>query len=171
MSIEIKTLTMNHPYVEGLGKLLIEATANGASISFMHPLAHNKAAAFWHHALAEADNGYQFVFGAFDRSQLVGTVTLCPVRKENQPHRAEIFKLIVAKSHRRRGIGKMLMDTAEDKARELGKTVLVLDTTTGSAASKLYEKEGRVSAGIIPDHAFLPNGRLSDTTIYWKKIG
>lgn len=65
----------------------------------------------------------------------------------------------------------MLMDTAEDKARELGKTVLVLDTTTGSAASKLYEKEGRVSAGIIPDHAFLPNGRLSDTTIYWKKIG
>lgn len=170
MDIEIRTLSTHPSNITLLAGLLIEATANGASISFMHPLSQCEAEAFWRDALTEAHNGHQFIFGAFRNSQLIGTVTLCPVKKENQPHRAEIAKLIVAMSQRRQGIAKMLMDATEDKALELGRTLLVLDTTTGSAAAKLYEKMGWAPVGIIPDHALLPNGRLSDTTVYWKKL-
>jgi ribosomal protein S18 acetylase RimI-like enzyme len=171
MDIEIKALRTNPGHITALSGLLIEATANGASIGFMHPLVPAKAEAFWQEALRESDKGHQVIFGAFHNSPLVGTVTLCPAKKENQPHRAEIVKLIVAVSHRGQGIAKMLMRAAENRAVEIGKSLLVLDTTTGSTAAKLYEKERWTLAGSIPDYAHMPDGTLSGTSHYWKKVG
>ena len=102
---------------------------------------------------------------------LVGTVTLLLDFPPNQPHRAEIAKLMTRLDHRGRGVGTRLMRAAERLAVEKGRTLLVLDTATEEGASGLYEKLGFTLAGEVPDYALKPHGGLTGTLIYWKRIG
>ncbi|MFN8524624.1 MAG: GNAT family N-acetyltransferase [Chloroflexota bacterium] len=154
-----------------LADILIEVVAHGGSVSFMHPLARPAAQAFWSDSLAAADRGTRVIFGAWDGNLLVGTVTLLLDLPPNQPHRAEIAKMMTRVSHRGRGIASALMRAAETRAVELGRTLLVLDTATDEGASGLYEKLGFTYAGTIPDFALKPHGGLTGTNFYWKRIG
>jgi ribosomal protein S18 acetylase RimI-like enzyme len=154
-----------------LSEILIEAVAEGGSVSFMHPLAPHDADAFWQDSLASADRGERIVLGAIDDESLVGTVSLLLDCPPNQPHRAEIAKLMTRMSHRGRGIATALMRAAERLAVERGRTLLVLDTAVEDGASRLYQGLGFSLAGIIPDYALKPHGGLTGTMIYWKRLG
>ena len=139
-----------------LGDILVETVAHGGSVSFMHPLAPEAARAFWHTALAAAGRGERVVLGAWDGEVLAGTVTLLLDCPPNQPHRAEIAKL---------------MRAAEVHAVQRGRTLLVLDTATEGGAAGLYERLGFSLTGEIPDYALKPHGGLTGTLLYWKRIG
>jgi ribosomal protein S18 acetylase RimI-like enzyme len=154
-----------------LTEILIEAVASGGSVSFVHPLAPEQADAFWRNSLAAADRGERIVLGAFDADKLIGTVTLVLDLPPNQPHRAEIAKMITRISHRGRGVARALMGAAESLAIARERTLLVLDTATEDGASGLYEGLGFTLSGIIPDYALKPRGGLVGTMIYWKRIG
>jgi ribosomal protein S18 acetylase RimI-like enzyme len=153
-----------------LSDMLIETVANGGSVSFMHPLAPEAADAFWRDALASAERGERIVFGAFDGENLVGTVTLLLSLPPNQPHRAEIAKMMTRISHRHRGIASALLQAAEHAAVERGRWLLVLDTAVDEGASGLYERMGFKLSGIIPEYALRPHGGLTGTMIYWKRL-
>jgi ribosomal protein S18 acetylase RimI-like enzyme len=154
-----------------LREILVEAVANGASVSFMHPLAPEMADSFWDRSLAAAARGERVVLGAFDDDHLVGTVTLLLDCPPNQPHRAEIAKLMTRLSHRGHGVATALMQAAERLAVERARTLLVLDTATDGGASSLYERLGYTLVGEIPDYALKPHGGLSGTLVYWKRLG
>jgi len=153
-----------------LGELLVETVASGGSVSFMHPLALEAADAFWRDALRSAARGERIVLGAFDGENLIATVTLLLSLPPNQPHRAEIAKMMTCLSHRHRGAATALMRAAEAMAIERGRTLLVLDTAVEDGASKLYERLGFQLTGVIPDYALKPHGGLTGTMIYWKRI-
>jgi ribosomal protein S18 acetylase RimI-like enzyme len=136
----------------------------------MHPLPLEVADGFWRDSLAAARRGERIVLGAFDGDNLVATVTLLLNLPPNQPHRAEIAKMMTKLSHRDRGIATELMHSAEKLAIERGRTLLVLDTAVDEGASGLYERLGFNLTGIIPDYALRPHGGLTGTMIYWKKI-
>jgi ribosomal protein S18 acetylase RimI-like enzyme len=167
----IAPLTTSPETVASLSALLVETVANGGSVSFMHPLSQNDADAFWRGSLASADRGERFVLGAFDGDALIATVTLLLNLPPNQPHRAEIAKMMTKLSHRGRGAARALLREAEAIAIARGRTLLVLDTATEEGASWLYERMGFTLSGIIPDYALKPHGGLVGTMIYWKRIG
>ena len=153
-----------------LSELLVETVASGGSVSFMHPLPLKTADAFWRDSLASAARGERVVLGALDGETVVATVTLLLDLPPNQPHRAEIAKMMTKISHRKRGIASTLMREAERIALARGRTLLVLDTAVDEGASPLYEQLGFNLTGIIPDYALKPHGGLTGTMIYWKKI-
>lgn len=160
------------PEIRGaLREILVETVANGGSVSFMHPLAPGAADQFWAGSLAAAGRGERVVLGAFDDGSLVGTVTLLLDFPPNQPHRAEIAKLMTRVSHRRRGVASALMRAAERLAVERARTLLVLDTAAEGGAAPLYEGLGYTLTGVIPDYALKPHGGLTGTLIYWKRPG
>ncbi|MER8373034.1 GNAT family N-acetyltransferase [Mesorhizobium sp. M1406] len=169
--IEIGTLTPSAQTQDMLAELLVATVASGGSVSFMHPLAPQTARAFWEKSLAAAERGERAVLGAWDGEVLVGTVTLLLDFPPNQPHRAEIAKLMTRVDCRGRGVGTRLMRSAESLAVEKGRTLLVLDTAADEGASGLYEKLGFTLTGEIPDYALKPHGGLTGTLIYWKRIG
>jgi ribosomal protein S18 acetylase RimI-like enzyme len=169
--IEIKTLGAAPGTREMLSEILIETVANGGSVSFMHPLQPEAARAFWDGALAAAERGERIVLGAWDGDLLAGTVTLLLDCPPNQPHRAEIAKLMTRASHRGRGVATALMRAAEQLAVARARTLLVLDTATEGGASRLYERLGFILTGEVPDYALKPHGGLTGTLIYWKRIG
>jgi ribosomal protein S18 acetylase RimI-like enzyme len=169
--IEINALSASAEIRDRLSEILIEVVANGGSVSFMHPLQPEAAAAYWDGALAAAARDERVVLGAWDGDVLVATVTLLLDFPPNQPHRAEIAKMMTRLSHRGRGIAAALMRFAEGLAVERGRTLLVLDTATEDGAAGLYERLGFTLAGEIPDYALKPRGGLSGTLIYWKRIG
>jgi len=168
--ITIAPLTDQPRLRNALSELLVETVASGGSVSFMHPLPPEAADTFWRDSLAAAARGERIVLGAFDGENLVATVTLPLSLPPNQPHRAEIAKMMTRRSHRHRGIASALMHAAEKLAIERGRTLLVLDTAVDEGASGLYERLGFNLTGIIPDYALRPHGGLTGTMIYWKKI-
>lgn len=169
--VDIRPLGSSPAIVSTLSEILVEVVAHGGSVSFMHPLAPEAARAFWDGALAAAGRGERVVLGAWDGEVLAGTVTLLLDCPPNQPHRAEIAKLMTRVSHRGRGVAAALMRKAEALAVQRGRTLLVLDTATEGGASGLYEGLGYVLGGTIPDYAFKPHGGLTGTMIYWKQVG
>jgi ribosomal protein S18 acetylase RimI-like enzyme len=169
-NIEIRTLSASADIRAMLSDMLIETVASGGSVSFMHPLAPEAADAFWRDSLASAERGERIVFGAFDGEHLVGTVTLLLSLPPNQPHRAEIAKMMMRMSHRGRGVAKALLHAAERAAIEHGRWLLVLDTAVDAGASGLYESVGFQLSGIIPDYAYRPHGGLTGTMLYWKRL-
>jgi ribosomal protein S18 acetylase RimI-like enzyme len=171
MPIRIAALTASPEIRAALADILVETVAHGGSVSFMHPLSTTDATAFWDKALAAAERGERIVLGAWDGDVLAGTVTLLLDLPPNQPHRAEIAKMMTRVSHRGRGIASALMRAAEATAVERGRTLLVLDTATDEGAAGLYEKLGFALAGEIPDFALKPHGGLTGTLLYWKRIG
>jgi ribosomal protein S18 acetylase RimI-like enzyme len=169
--IEIRALSASPEVSELLSEILIEVVANGGSVSFMHPLNRETARAFWDKALAAADREERIILGAWDGDILIGTVTLLLDCPPNQPHRAEIAKLMTRLSYRGRGVAMALMQAAENSAANRSRTLLTLDTAAEDGASGLYEKLGFVLAGVIPDYALKPHGGLTATMIYWKRMG
>jgi ribosomal protein S18 acetylase RimI-like enzyme len=169
--VEIKALSASPTICAMLSEIMIAVVADGGSVSFMHPLAPETATAFWDDALAAAARDERIVLGAWDGEVLVGTVTLLLDCPPNQPHRAEIAKLMTRPSHRGRGVAAALMRAAEGLAVARERTLLVLDTATDGGASGLYEGLGYTLAGVIPDYALKPHGGLTATGIYWKRIG
>lgn len=168
--IDIRALKTSPDILGALSEILIETVASGGSVSFMHPLAPEAAHAFWQRSLSAADRGERIVLGAFDGEKLIGTVTLLLDLPPNQPHRAEIAKMMTRVSYRGRGVATALMHAAERMAAERGRTLLVLDTAVEDGASRLYEALGFSLTGVIPDYALKPFGGLTGTMIYWKRI-
>ncbi len=167
-AISIRPLTETD--IPALSVLLIETVAQGGSVSFMYPLQPADARQFWEGALAAATKDKRVVLGAFDNGLLVGTVTLLLDCPPNQPHRAEIAKMMTSVTHRERGIARMLLQEAEHIAREKERTLINLDTAEEDGAAGFYEKQGYQRVGIIPDYALKPHGGLTGTIIYWKRI-
>lgn len=156
--------------LDQLSDTLIEAVASGGSISFMHPVTKEKALAFWRKIAADVVNGERILLVARDeRGEIVGTVQSVIALPENQPHRADIAKMMVHPRARRQGIAEALMKEIERLTFAAGKTVMVLDTETGQAASHLYAKLGWQVAGHIPDFALKPHGGLCSTTHMYKR--
>jgi GNAT superfamily N-acetyltransferase len=157
---------------EALADILISCVQSGASVSFMAPLERQKALDFWLDIADSVERGERLLLAAVDQKngQAVGTVQVYLKQTENQPHRADLAKMLVHPDARRRGIGTLLMNRAEELARDEGKTLLVLDTATGGEAERLYERLGWNRAGVIPDYALWPDGRLCSTTILYKHL-
>jgi len=168
--IQIKALKFSPDICAALSDMLIETVANGGSVSFMHPLSLQSAETFWRDALASADRGERIVLGAFDGEELIGTVTLLLNLPPNQPHRAEIAKMMTRISHRHRGIATALLREAERIAIARDRWLLVLDTAEDEGAAGLYERMGFKLTGLIPDYALKPHGGLTGTLIYWKRL-
>jgi hypothetical protein len=168
--IKIAPVNDSPDTLRALSEILVEAVANGGSVSFMHPLALEAADTFWRGSLASAQRGERVILGAFDDERLVGTVTLLLDLPPNQPHRAEIAKMMTRVGYRGRGVATALVRAAERMATERGRTLLVLDTAAEDGASGLYERLGFTLTGVIPDYALKPYGGLTGTMIYWKRI-
>jgi GNAT superfamily N-acetyltransferase len=156
--------------IEQLADVLVDCVAGGASVSFMHPLARDKAVAFWRRLADDVAGGGRMLLVARDAGGIVGTVQVIPAQPDNQPHRADIAKMLVHRRARRRGVGSALMRAAEDAARAAGKTLLVLDTATGGDAERLYVRLGWTFVGVIPDYALWPQGGLCNTSLYYHRL-
>ena len=156
--------------VDGLADLLVDCVEDGASVGFMHPLARQKAVAFWRRVADGVAAGERVLLIAEDTTGIIGTVHLLLALPENQPHRADLTKMLVHPRARRRGLGTALMRAAEDMARDCDRTLLVLDTVTGSDADRLYARLGWVRVGEIPDFALLARGGLWGTMVFYKKL-
>ena len=159
--------------VAALSRILVDSVADGAAIGFMAPVSAQQAKRFWLEDVRKAvEAGQRLAFGARHDDELLGTVQLLTAMPPNQPHRCEIAKMIVHPHARRLGIGRALMSHALERARELGKTLVTLDTRTGDVAEPLYASVGFEVAGIIPDFAFDPDGRAKHATTYmYRRIG
>ena len=168
---DILPLSSEPKVITALADLLIDTVTNGGSVGFMHPLAPQTAKTFWENSLAAADRQERIVLGAYDGDTLVATVTLLLNCPENQPHRAEIAKMMTRVTHRGLGIARTLVQTAEQLAIDRGRTLLNLDTAAEEGAAGFYESLGFQKAGTIPDYALKPHGGLTATIIYWKRIG
>lgn len=142
----------------------------GASVSFMASLSKTEAEAFFDKVFEGVEAGNRMLFGAFDGSQLVGTVQVLTAPPPNQPHRADVAKLLVLRSARGKGVATHLMKSAENASQLAGKTLLVLDTVTGGDAERLYLRLGWNKVGVIPKYALFPDGTWCDTTIFWKSL-
>jgi len=156
--------------IEGLADVLIDCVERGASVSFMHPLTRERAIGFWRGVADGVARGERALLVAEDSRGVCGTVQLILAQPENQPHRAELAKMLVHRRARRHGLGAALMREAEDIARERGKTLLVLDTASADA-ERLYERMGWEKVGVIPGYALLPQGGLCQTTVYYRNLG
>lgn len=156
--------------LQGLAELLIDCVDGGASVSFMHPLPPAKALTFWRRVADDVGRGARALLVAEDDRGLIGTVQLILDQPENQPHRADLSKMLVHRRARHRGLGAALLRTAESVARDCGKSLLVLDTANGEA-ERLYAKLGWQRCGIIPGYALLPRGGLCDTTYFYRTLG
>lgn len=169
-TVRIEPLSATPETLDALSDLLIATVAAGGSVSFMHPLAPAQARAFWEGSLTAAARGERVVLGAWQGARLLSTVTLILDCPPNQPHRAEIAKMMTAPHARGRGLALTLLREAEALARAHGRTLLVLDTASEGGASGLYERAGYVFAGEIPDYALKPHGGLTGTRLYYRQL-
>jgi GNAT superfamily N-acetyltransferase len=171
--VSIQQLSPREAYERAgaLADVLIDCVHGGASVSFMAPLARDKAEAFWRGVADGVAGDERIVLVAVDGAKdVLGTVQVILKQPENQPHRADVAKMLVHRRARRRGIGALLMGAAEDSARAAGKTLLVLDTVTGGDAERLYARLGWCKVGVIPDYALFPDGRPCATTYFYKSL-
>lgn len=171
-AIGIRPLTkFDEREVRGLSDVLIDCVEGGASVSFMWPMTQAKAQAFWHAACESAKRGERVILAAEDAAgTIVGTVQVVWAQPENQPHRADVAKMLVHRNVRKRGLGAALLAAAERAAVAAGKTLLVLDTVTGADGERLYARNGWERCGVIPDYALWPDGRLCPTTVFYKSL-
>jgi len=170
VGIRLLSAPVSDADLDGLAGVLVDCVAGGASVSFMAPLTHERARAFWAGVAGDVARGDRALLVADDESGVVGTVQLALRLPENQPHRADLVKILVHRRARRRGVGEALLRAAEDTARELGRTLLVLDTASADA-ERLYVRAGWQRVGAIPDYALLPGGGLSHTVLYYRRLG
>lgn len=153
-----------------LADVLVDCVEGGATVSFMYPLSHERALAFWLRVAQRVISDECSLLIAEDSQGVCGTVLLVLDQPENQPHRADLQKLLVHRRARRQGLATMLMLTAEDTARECGKTLLVLDTVTDGNAEHLYQRLGWQRVGEIPGYSLMPRGGLCSTTVFYRNV-
>lgn len=156
--------------IPALADLVVDAVAGGASISFLADVTPASAGAWWRARLDEVLDGTTTLFVARDAERILGSTLLMRSTNANSPHRAEIGKVIVHRSARRRGLARALMTAAEEMARAESRWLLVLDTVTGSDADVMYRALGWHETGIVPDYALLPDGRPWPATFFWKDL-
>ena len=167
-AIQIRSLArLGAREIEGLSDVLIDCVEGGASVSFMLPMTRAKADTFWRNTEASVARGERLVFVAEDAAGIVGTAQIILAQPENQPHRADLAKMLVHRRARKRGIGAALLAAAERGALAAGKTLLVLDTASDDA-ERLYARHGWQRCGVIPDYALWPDGRPCATTYFFK---
>jgi GNAT superfamily N-acetyltransferase len=159
------------PLAEALSDVLINCVEGGASVSFMLPLARDTALRFWHVVLDAVARDERVLLAAVTSSgRLVGTVQLITSQPDNQPHRADVAKMLVHRDARRSGIAAQLMAAIDAAAIAAGKTVLVLDTVTGGDAERLYQRAGWTRVGSVPNYALMPDGAYCATTFFHKQL-
>ena len=156
--------------IVALADVLIDAIDSDAGVSFLHPLEPLRAQAFWRGVAEDVEAGRRALLVAEDEDGIVGTVQLVLAQPENQPHRADLSKMLVHRRARRRGLGAALLEAAERTGRDCGKTLLVLDTNTGSDAERLYTRMGWTRVGEIPEFSIQPRGGLRATTVFYKTL-
>lgn len=166
--------------VRALAEVLVDVVAGDGSVSFMHPLDPARAETFWRSVADGVARGERALLVAEEQVgdpdgpdggwQVVGSVHLVLALPENQPHRADVTKLVVHRRARRRGVATRLMTALEDVARDCGRSVLVLDTETGAPAEALYAGLGWRRVGVVPDFALRPHGGLAATTFFYKRL-
>ena len=154
----------------GLAAILTDCVDGGASVSFMAGLTLAQATAFWDGVADDQAGDGRAVIVAEDAAGLFGVVEVIPAGPPNQPHRADVAKMLVHRRGRRRGVGEALMRAAEQAGRDLGKSLLTLDTVEGEAAERLYARLGWVRVGVIPRYALMPDGRPCGTVVFYKDI-
>ena len=161
---------LDNAQIDQLAGVLMDCVDGGASVSFMRPLPHERAVAFWRGIAQDVDAGGRALLVAGDALGICGTVHLVLSQPENQPHRAELSKMLVHRRARYQGVGAALLKAAEDTARECQKSLLVLDTASDEA-ERLYQRQGWTRVGVIPGYALLPEGGLCATTLYYRNLG
>jgi GNAT superfamily N-acetyltransferase len=162
--------TVSDAQIEALADVLVDCVEGGASVSFMLPLSRARALAFWRGVAEAVARGERALIVAEDDHGLVGTVQLVLDQPENQPHRADLAKMLVHRRARRQGLGAALMQAAEQAARDCGKSLLVLDTASDDA-ERLYARLGWQRCGTIPGYALLPQGGPCATTYFYRVLG
>jgi ribosomal protein S18 acetylase RimI-like enzyme len=169
--LSVRTLAGDeaHACIEQLAEVLLDCVEGGASVSFMLPMARETAVAFWRKVAGGVARGERTLLVAEDEEGIVGTVQLVTSMPENQPHRADVAKLLVHRRARGTGIGRRLMEAVEAAARAQGRTVLVLDTAS-STAERLYERLGWQRVGTVPDYALMPDGEPCATVFFYKQV-
>jgi ribosomal protein S18 acetylase RimI-like enzyme len=170
VTIEPMTVAGTSQWRGGLIELLIDAVSSGASVGFLDPLSTQDAADYWDAVFSEWQSGKRLLFVVRDGERVIGSVQLLLPHFPNAMHRAEVQKLMVHSSARRRGLGTALLMAVEDEAITRGRHLLVLDSRAGDPAGKLYDKLGYVRAGVIPGFAQSLNGRLHTTAIYYRDL-
>lgn len=158
--------------VGALASVLIDCVEGGASVGFMLPMSQEKARAFWQSVAEGVAAGERILLVAEDSDscEILGTVQVVLKQPENQPHRGDVSKMLVHRKARRRGVGAALLQAAEEAARKAGKSVLVLDTVTGSQGERLYRRLDWTSVGVIPNYALWPQGGYCPTTVFYKQL-
>jgi GNAT superfamily N-acetyltransferase len=170
MSFTVRRLThVTDKEIRELAELLIDCVEGGASVSFMSPLSIEKASAFWRRVSAATARGERALLVAEDTDGIIGTAQLVLDLPENQPHRADLSKMLVHRRARRGGVGAAVLRATEELARALGKSLLVLDTASPDA-ERLYARLGWVRVGAVPDFALLPGGGLCATTFFYRRL-
>jgi GNAT superfamily N-acetyltransferase len=174
VSAAVQIISLEAPVAESaldqLADVLVDCVEGGASVSFMSPFSHQQALTFFGKAAGSVASGDTVLLAARLGGRIVGTVQLGLDTPPNQPHRADIKKLLVRRSARGHGVGAALMAQVEEEARRRGRWLLVLDTVPGENGHRLYLREGWTLTGLVPDYALFPDGRLCDTAIMWKRL-
>lgn len=170
-AVEIRRLTPDevHAHVHGLADVLFDCVEGGASVSYMAPFAVEDARAAFAGFADDVVAGGRMLLAALLDGRVVGTVQVVYAQPPNQPHRADVAKLLVHRDARGRGVGRLLMQRAEQEARAEGRWLLVLDTAS-AAADRIYRSLGWNELGVVPDFALLPDGAPCDTTFFWKRL-
>jgi len=150
--------------------VLADCVNDDASVGFMQPYGLRDAAPYWADVARAVASDATLLFVAEVDGVILGTVQVGLAQMPNQPHRGDLKKLLVHRSARGKGLARLLMQAAEDEAALRGKTLLVLDTATGSPAEEIYPKLGWIRVGVIPDYALWPQGGLCATTIFYKRL-
>lgn len=157
--------------IEGLADVLIDCVQGGASVSFMGPLPRERALAFWRQvADGVARRERVLLVAEDDQARIVGTVQLILDMPDNQPHRADVAKMLVHRRARRQGVGEALLQALDGEARAEGRTLLVLDTVTGGDGERLYARCGWQHVGSVPRYALMPDGAPCATTFFYKNV-
>lgn len=156
--------------IEALASILIDCVEGGGSVSFMHPLTRDKAIAFWRQIADDVHVGKRALLVAEDAGGVCGTVQLNFDLPENQPHRADLCKMLVHRRARRRGVGASLLKAAENLARSQNKSLLVLDAVTNGDGARLYESHGWIKVGDVPNYALMPDGKPCSTTYFYRAL-
>jgi GNAT superfamily N-acetyltransferase len=162
--------TLDAATLAGLCEVLIDCVEGGASVNFMRPMSREKAEAFWHGVAVSLGRGERAVVVAEDDTgRIIGTAQVLWAAAENQPHRADVAKMLVHRRARRLGAGAALLAAAERTALAAGRTLLVLDTAS-SDAERLYERGGWQRVGTVPRYALLPDGPFCSTVFFYKDL-
>ncbi|HKS06785.1 MAG TPA: GNAT family N-acetyltransferase [Gemmatimonadaceae bacterium] len=161
---------LDDAHIVALADILIDSVEGGASVGFMQPLTRERALDFWQRVARRVKTGARAILIAEDEHGICGTVQLVLDIADNQPHRADLVKMLVHRRMRRRGLGRALLLAAEGLALECNRTVLVLDAVTNGDASRMYERLGWIRVGDVPNFALFPDGEPCSTTFYYRDL-